>query len=125
MKEFSYELCETCEKNMSDAGLVGLTIEEMIEQEAELDFGTAIAFLKEGYKIARKGWNGKGMWIVLMPELYLEAGIVNGRTSKHLGEGVDLDSQPYIAMFTAAKQWQPGWLASQSDILAVDWVIVK
>ncbi|MGG1071127.1 DUF2829 domain-containing protein [Priestia megaterium] len=89
-----------------------------------MDFGQALVALKNGEKVARKGWNGKGMWIVLMPSLYLEAGVVNGRTSKHLGQGVDLDSQPYIAMFTADKKWQPGWLASQADLLAEDWEIV-
>ncbi|PFK99976.1 hypothetical protein COJ01_18200 [Priestia megaterium] len=89
-----------------------------------MDFGQALIALKNGEKVARKGWNGKGMWIVLMPSLYLEAGVVNGRTSKHLGQGVDLDSQPYIAMFTADKKWQPGWLASQADVLAEDWEIV-
>jgi hypothetical protein len=90
-----------------------------------MNFGEAIEELKAGKKVARSGWNGKGMWIVLMPSLYLEAEVVNGRTSKHLGEGTDLDSQPYIAMFTANKQWQPGWLASQADILAEDWEIVE
>lgn len=90
-----------------------------------MNFGQAIEELKNGKKVAREGWNGKGMWIVLMPALYLEAGVVNGRTSKHLGQGVDLDSQPYIAMFTANKQWQPGWLASQNDILAEDWIVVE
>ncbi|MFE7817808.1 DUF2829 domain-containing protein [Priestia megaterium] len=89
-----------------------------------MDFGQALVALKNGEKVSRKGWNGKGMWIVLMPSLYLEAGVVNGRTSKHLGQGVDLDSQPYIAMFTADKKWQPGWLASQADVLAEDWEIV-
>ncbi len=90
-----------------------------------MDFGKAIEALKAGKKVARQGWNGKNMWIVLMPALYLEAGVVNGRTSKHIGEGVALDSQPYIAMWTAAGQWQPGWLASQNDMLSEDWVIVE
>jgi hypothetical protein len=90
-----------------------------------MGFGKAIELLKQGKKVAREGWNGKGMWIVLMPALYLDAGIVNGRTSKHLGTGVDLDSQPYIVMFTANKQWQPGWLASQADMLAEDWIEVN
>ncbi|WP_281998667.1 DUF2829 domain-containing protein [Priestia flexa] len=90
-----------------------------------MNFGQAVERLKEGRKVARKGWNGNGMWIVLMPALYLDASVVNGRTSKHLGEGVDLDSQPYIAMFTAGKQWQPGWLASQADILSEDWEVVE
>jgi hypothetical protein len=90
-----------------------------------MNFGQAVEALKEGKKVARNGWNGKGMWIVLMPALYLDKGVVNARTTKHIGEGVDLDSQPYIAMWTAAKQWQPGWLASQADILAEDWEIVE
>jgi len=90
-----------------------------------MNFGEAIQALKDGKKVARAGWNGKGMWIVLMPALYLDAGVVNARTVKHIGEGVDLDSQPYIAMFTANKQWQPGWLASQADILSDDWCIVE
>ncbi|RPK20030.1 DUF2829 domain-containing protein [Paenibacillus xylanexedens] len=90
-----------------------------------MDFGKAIEALKAGNKVARQGWNGKGMWVALMPALYLEAGVVNGRTSKHIGEGVALDSQPYIAMWTAAGQWQPGWIASQADVLAEDWEIIK
>lgn len=94
-------------------------------QPVKFDFGYAIQLLKEGKKVAREGWNGKGMWIVLMPELYLDAGVVNGRTSKHLGEGVDLDSQPYIAMFTAQGKWQPGWLCSQHDLLSEDWYLVE
>lgn len=90
-----------------------------------LNFGEAIEGLKAGKKLAREGWNGKNMWIVLMPALYLDAGVVNGRTSKHIGEGVDLDSQPYIAMFTTQGRWQPGWICSQSDLLAEDWQIVN
>lgn len=94
-----------------------------------MEFGEAIKALKDGKKVAREGWNGKGMWIVLMPALQLpphstqESGTkVNDRTAKHIGVDTPLDSQPYIAMWTAAKQWQPGWLASQADILADDWV---
>lgn len=89
-----------------------------------MDFGQAVKALKNGKKVARKGWNGKDMWICLMPALYLDKDIINGRTKKHIGEGKDLDSQPYIAMWTAQGKWQPGWLASQADILAEDWEIV-
>lgn len=90
-----------------------------------MNFGQALEALKEGKKVARKGWNGKGMWIALMPALYLDKDIINGRTKKHIGEGVDLDSQPYIVMWTATGQWQPGWLASQADMLAEDWELVE
>ena len=97
-----------------------------------LTFGLAIEALRKGLKVCRAGWNGKGMWIVLMPSLHLpphsqctEGAKVNDRTAKHIGVDTPLDSQPYISMWTAAKQWQPGWLASQADILAEDWEIVS
>lgn len=89
------------------------------------DFGWTVRQLKKGLKLQRKGWNGRGMWIALMPELYLDKDIINGRTKKHIGEGVDLDSQPYIVMWTAQGKWQPGWLASMQDILAEDWEVVE
>lgn len=98
---------------------------------AFMDFGEAIKAMKSGHKVAREGWNGKGMFIVYMPPLYLPpyntadtARKVNDRTAKWIGTDTPLDSQGYIAMFTAQKKWQPGWLASQADILSDDWEIV-
>lgn len=94
-----------------------------------MNFGQALELLKAGHKVTREGWNGKGMFIVLMPPLYLPpyntqgtARKVNDRTAKWIGEDQPLDCQPYIAMYTARKQWQPGWLCSQADMLAEDWV---
>lgn len=96
-----------------------------------MNFGQAIEQMKLGEKVTREGWNGKGMFVVLMPELKLlphssqEPGAkVNDHTAKHIGVDTPLDSKPYFAMFTAQKQWQPGWLASQADMLADDWQIV-
>lgn len=96
-----------------------------------MDFGKALDCLKDGEKLRRAGWNGKGMFIVLMPALYLPpfntqdtARKVNDRTAKWIGEDTPLDCQPYIAMFTAEKKWQPGWFASQPDMLSDDWEIV-
>lgn len=95
------------------------------------DFGEAIRQAKAGQKVARRGWNGKGMFVVMMGGLKLppfstqEAGPkVNDRTAKFIGEDTPLNSQPYFAMFTAQKTWQPGWLCSQADMLADDWGIV-
>lgn len=97
-----------------------------------MDIGQAIQEMKAGKRVRRAGWNGKGMWIVLMPELKLpphssqEPGAkVNDRTAKHIGVDTPLDSQPYIAMWTALQQWQPGWLCSQADLLATDWEVVN
>lgn len=85
-----------------------------------MDIGAAVEALKAGHKVRRAGWNGKGMWLCLMPGVVIPEGIVNGRTKEHVPTG-DLDVQPYIVMWTAAQVWQPGWLASQADLLATDW----
>jgi hypothetical protein len=90
--------------------------------------GWAVARMSDGKKVRRAGWNGKGMFIVLMPELQLAPfnqqdtqKRVNDRTAKWIGEDQPLNCRPYIAMFNAAKEWQPGWVCSQADLLAVDW----
>lgn len=95
-----------------------------------MTFGLAIEALKKGLKVARKGWNDKNMFIVYMSPLYLPpyntadtTRKVNDRTAKWIGEDTPLDSQGYFAMFTANKQWQPGWLAPQADMLAEDWMV--
>lgn len=97
-----------------------------------MNFGHALEAMKLGYKVARAGWNGKGMFIVLMPALYLPPfntqdtnRKVNDRTAKWIGEDKPLDCQPYVAMYTADEKWGPGWLASQTDMLADDWTIVS
>jgi len=97
-----------------------------------MSFGLAIEVMKKGFKVAREGWNGKNMFIVLMSSLYLPPYStqgterkVNDRTAQWIGEDAPLDSQAYIAMFTAKGQWQPGWLASQADMLSDDWQIVE
>jgi hypothetical protein len=96
-----------------------------------MDFGKALEALKGEMAVRRTGWNGKGMFVVMMPALYLPpfntqdtSRKVNDRTAKWIGEDTPLDCQPYFAMFTADKKWQPGWLASQADMLADDWEVV-
>jgi hypothetical protein len=86
------------------------------------DFGEALARLKENKHVARQGWNGKGMYLAYMPGFTIPAGMVNGRTAHHVPAGCDVVCGGYIAMWTAQGTWQPGWLASQADMLAEDWV---
>ena len=97
-----------------------------------MTFGAAIEALKLGKKVARKGWNGKDMWLAYMSGMGLSpfstqgaGNKVNERTAKLIGEDASLVTLPYIAMWTADKKWQPGWLASQSDMLSSDWVIIE
>ena len=84
------------------------------------DFGWALRVLKAGGRVAREGWNGKGMWLCFMPGMTIAEGMVNSRTRRFLPSGA-LPVGGYIVMWTAQGTWQPGWLASQNDMLAEDW----
>lgn len=88
-----------------------------------MDFGDAIRALKSGKRVRRAGWNGKAMWLCLMEGMTVPEHMVNGRTKRHVPVG-DLNVGAYIVMWTAQGVWQPGWLASQPDMLAADWEIV-
>jgi len=68
-----------------------------------MDFGEAIRALRDGKRVRRAGWNGKGMWLALQ---------VPDAGSKM--------SLPYIYMKTADDKLVP-WLASQTDMLSSDW----
>jgi hypothetical protein len=82
--------------------------------EPRLDFGAAISELKEGKKVRRQGWNGKGMWLQMqvpdqnskmtLPYIYIEYPV--GHIAYPKGSKVP-------------------WLASQTDLLAEDWEIVN
>jgi len=89
-----------------------------------LSFAQAMVALKEGKRVARSGWNGKGMWVCYMPATRIPAELVNERTRKFVPEG-DLYVGGYFVLWTSADIWQPGWLASQADLLADDWMIVE
>lgn len=89
-----------------------------------LTFGLAIEAMKKGEKVARKGWNGKGMFIYYVPENVYPA---NGNKLGTMNGVFENDLVPYgayIAMKTAQNNVVP-WLASQTDVLAEDWEIVE
>lgn len=89
-----------------------------------LSFGLAIEAMKKGEKVARKGWNGKGMFIYYVPENVYPA---NGNKLGTMNGVFENDLVPYgayIAMKTAQNNVVP-WLASQTDVLAEDWEIVE
>jgi hypothetical protein len=70
-----------------------------------MNFGQAVELLKHGQAVFRSGWNGKGMWLLLQ--------------RPDSGSKMTL---PYIYMKTAQGDLVP-WLASQTDILAEDWLV--
>ena len=89
-----------------------------------MDFSDALHMLKDGHKIARDGWNGKGMYIAMKPG-YPDGIVCNEATAKAHGieVGPKITYCPYLEMKTADNKLVP-WLASQTDILAEDWTIV-
>lgn len=94
---------------------------------AELTFGQAIQALKRGQRVARKDWKGKGMFLWLKPAANVKAEWCKDPMLKGLAEanGGEIEALGTICMFTAQKQILSGWLASQTDVLAEDWVIVS
>ena len=94
--------------------------EDKSEVETNMTFGQAIEVLKNGEKVARTGWNGKGMFLYYVPAASYPA----QRNSKGTMQGVFPDDMvpycAYIAMKTAQNNVVP-WLASQTDVLAEDW----
>ena len=92
-----------------------------------MDFGKAIEALKEGKKVARKGWNGKGMYLWLMPATSVKAEWCKEHHLKALAEqnGGEIEALGTIRMLTADKKILTGWLASQTDMLSEDWEIVN
>ena len=91
-----------------------------------MNFGQAIHYMKEGHKVARSGWNGKGMWITIGKGATIHAdNFWNPHTKQHaIDNGGTATVDDYIIMKTAAGTICMGWLASQADILADDWEIV-
>ena len=81
--------------------------EESYRKTTGLNFGIALELMKKGFKVARQGWNGKGM--------YLEM------------QNVDENSKmgyPYIYLKTVYNGFMP-WNPNNLDMLSEDWVIVK
>ncbi|WP_290145012.1 DUF2829 domain-containing protein [Muribaculum intestinale] len=100
---------------------------ELFHNLDEMDFGNAIKALKFGYKVRRKGWNGKGMFLWLKPATVVKAEWCKDPMLKELAEknGGEIPALGTICMFTAHGEILSGWLASQTDVLSEDWEIVK
>ena len=79
-----------------------------------MNFGQAIETLKSGKNVARAGWNGKG----------LHSFLVRGEDLSDIFDPDSCECVDSIGMKTAQDTLVIGWLASQTDMLAEDWVIV-
>jgi hypothetical protein len=85
-----------------------------------ITYSQALECLKDGRRCSRKGWNGKGMFIFLVPGSTFEV-----NRPPLLGifpEGTEVTYLPHIDMFTAQGTVVP-WLCSQTDAMAEDWLV--
>ena len=96
-----------------------------------MTFGLAIEALEQGKKVARAGWNGRGMFLWLKPATVIKSdwckdGMLKEICDANDGEILALGT---ICMYThdstGRKAILTGWLASQSDMLLEDWQIVE
>lgn len=100
----------------------------------DMSFGQAISYAKEGKRIARAGWNGKGMFVFQRPGDKLPFHVISQVKSlpdsvksfllslPH--EQVAVEFSPYLCMYAADGSIVNGWLASQTDMLATDWCVL-
>ena len=93
-----------------DREAMGVIRQVAAKLEAERGIGWAVVQMKQGRKVCRPGWNGKGMYLYL-----------------HTFEGYyDADDyEPCVVMHTAQGKEQPGWLTAQPDLLATDWELYE
>ena len=108
---------------------VGL-FNEAYKPSGEMSFGHAIEAMKSGCKVARAGWNGKGMWVALTPGSSFDSiNTKKGHAARHRANefeegGCVIHLLPHIDMRAADGSMVVGWLASQTDMLSDDWCIV-
>ena len=90
-----------------------------------MDFGMAIIALKRGECVARKGWNGKGMFLILQNGSEVDGNNMRNEGAKKYYADCKCKIAPHIDMKAADGTYVVGWLASQTDMLSEDWEIVK
>lgn len=102
----------------------GFTQKDHDETEIKFDFGVAIRKLKEGRKVARKGWNGSGMFVYYVPAASYPMQRNNLETMGGIFPDNLVPYREYLALKTAQNDVST-WSPSVSDALATDWHLLK
>lgn len=101
----------------------------MTEENKLGGFDFALQMMKAGHKVARIGWNGNDMWICRGEgNPALEYGYIRNKNMRQFAfeqPGRTVEVLPYIIMKAADNKIIVGWLASQTDMLAEDWMVVQ
>lgn len=96
--------------------------EAAYRETSGMPFGLAVEAMKKGKRIARAGWNGKGMFAYFVPAAAYPA--QTGVAKEHFGESAMVPYNAYMAL-KGADGTVSTWAPSGSDALADDWVIVE
>jgi hypothetical protein len=111
-----------------------------LDEHTTFDFGQALRLLKQGFRVARKGWNGRAMWLALTPGSIITLDKARQGAAALLAQELlttdALSSHPrpqdrsmvigaHIDMRAADGSLVIGWLASQTDMLATDWLCLE
>lgn len=120
----------------SQSGNPFITRAENAAPPTLVTFAQALEAAKQGKRIARNGWNGKGMWVYVNKGSMDKTGLPPHHEGQAFSEGIDLTlfesgdagtctRLPNLNMVAATGSTVTGWLASQTDLLADDWVILE
>lgn len=99
----------------------GEVFQNAYKETQGLNFGLAIEAMKKGFKVARSGWSYK-VWLRYVAMDWYD--VLKSKFEEEVKTGPEWNLEPWIAIKTADDKFGP-WLASQSDMLADDWLIVE
>lgn len=106
-------------------GYISWSPKEQFEQAYRpfvgMTFGLALEAMKLGYKMQREGWNGKGMFVYLVPAASYPA--QTGVAKSHFGENAMVPYNAYIAIKGTGESVST-WAPSVGDALAEDWTVL-
>lgn len=91
-----------------------------------LTFGAAIEATKKGKRISRIGWNGKGMFVFVVPETKSDIFVFSDSVQNFFlqKEQTEVVLTSHLCLYGADGNIVVGWVASQSDVLSTDWQIL-
>lgn len=133
------EELDICETKMPDYTFSNVASDEWILADEEncpelggvamFNFGEALKYLKRGFKVSRKNWNGKNQYVFLAKDIgfVTEADLsdLNPKRIEEYTEENIVHVPDCLAIRTAGRKIQLGWLASQADMLAEDWTFAN
>ncbi|MBR7899925.1 DUF2829 domain-containing protein [Burkholderia multivorans] len=94
----------------------------LVDNEDGACFSCALSWLKQGRRVGRKGWNGKGMFVYLVPAAAYP--VQTGAAKAHFGEGSLVPYNAYLAL-KGVDETVSTWVPSVNDCLAEDWYVIE